>query len=140
MTRSIWPAPIILLLVLAAPGLQADVYRWVDEDGVTQYSDYPPPEMESTRIDPTAGIASDPEPPARNNDAASGDGDGNGDEDDGPATVEEFCEETREELEMVQSDRDIRIKSEDGQLEPLEGEAREQRGAALQRQVDEHCS
>lgn len=33
----------ILLLALAAPPLQAETFKWVDEKGVTNYSNKPPP-------------------------------------------------------------------------------------------------
>ena len=36
--------PILILLgVLAATGVQADAYKWTDEDGVVHYSDRPHP-------------------------------------------------------------------------------------------------
>ncbi len=33
----------ILLLALAAPPIQAETFKWVDEKGVTNYSNKPPP-------------------------------------------------------------------------------------------------
>jgi len=33
----------ILLLALAAPPIQAETFKWVDEKGVTNYSNNPPP-------------------------------------------------------------------------------------------------
>ena len=35
--------PFLLLLVLAAPLAQAETYKWVDERGVVNYSNTPPP-------------------------------------------------------------------------------------------------
>lgn len=34
---------LLLLILCAAFGVQAQVYKWVDKDGKTQYSDQPPP-------------------------------------------------------------------------------------------------
>lgn len=133
-----WPfqlLPAALALVLALPA-HADVYRWVDEDGVTQYSEHPPPDTDAERVDTTAGIAEDPEPPAAPDDDTAADDA----EDDEPQTVEEFCDQVREQLEIVESDDDVRVETEGGELEPLEGDELEARRDALREQLEQHCS
>lgn len=50
------PTQILLLglLLAAAPALMArEVYRWVDEQGVTQYTQYPPPDRSWERVEAT---------------------------------------------------------------------------------------
>lgn len=49
-TRSGIPSALLGLALLAAPTAQAEMYRWVDQDGVTVYSEHPPPDAEATRI------------------------------------------------------------------------------------------
>lgn len=47
---------------LAAAGLaQAAMYKWVDENGVTQYTQYPPPDRKVDVIAPPPPPAEDPE-------------------------------------------------------------------------------
>lgn len=41
----------IAFTLAAAPTVQAQIYKWVDKDGKTQYSDTPPPSTESKRVD-----------------------------------------------------------------------------------------
>jgi hypothetical protein len=41
--RALVPLLAVLTLPLAAAPAQADVYKWVDDSGVTHYSDAPPP-------------------------------------------------------------------------------------------------
>lgn len=42
----------ILLIMLTVPGMDAfaDIYRWVDKDGAVHYSDHPPQEIKSERL------------------------------------------------------------------------------------------
>lgn len=53
--RNAW----FLSLLLATPLATAQIYRWVDEAGVTQFSQSPPPDRTATTIrpPPEAGIA-----------------------------------------------------------------------------------
>mgnify|MGYP001061073417 CR=1 FL=1 len=40
----------LLLALLAGTTAQAEIYRWVDENGVTQFSSSPPPEGEAEQV------------------------------------------------------------------------------------------
>lgn len=51
----------IALSWTAADPEAAEVYRWVDEEGVTHYSSTPPPGQEADRIDASNPPADDPE-------------------------------------------------------------------------------
>lgn len=44
-----------LIPVLLPAAVAADVYRWVDENGVTVYSQWPAPSAESVRVETPAG-------------------------------------------------------------------------------------
>ncbi len=132
------------LALLAAPPLAAaEYYKWVDEDGVTHYSQQPPPEDERARVEAEAVTlpARTPEAPPGANGASSSDpaGAGNGDGDGGADTVAEFCQDMRAQEEMLASDRPVRMKNDDGTLEPLAGDARRKRLDQVRGQLDKHC-
>lgn len=129
----------LLLLLVIAPTLHADIWRWVDEDGVTQYAQNPPPGVDAERVQPGMGIAPDPDPAATTADAEGADDAATAEANDEPRTMEEFCATIEEQLALLDSGQDVRVEGEDGQLQPLEGEARERRRAALQQQFDRHC-
>lgn len=138
MSRPLWSLLFLLPALLVLAPAHAEVYRWVDDDGVTHYSAYPPPDSDAELIDMESGIAAEPEPPP----AADDDPDESTQADAGddePRTVEEFCERVREQLAIVESDREVRVETAGGELEPLQGEAREQRREALRQQIAQHC-
>ncbi len=57
MLKPLWI--VIPALLGVAPALQAaDIYRWVDERGVTQYSEKPPANRPATRVDGRPAAAS----------------------------------------------------------------------------------
>jgi Domain of unknown function (DUF4124) len=49
---------LFLLMIFSAPGYAADIYRWVDERGVTQYGEKPPENRPSTRVNARPAAAS----------------------------------------------------------------------------------
>lgn len=139
MARSFWSMTATSLALLLALPAQAAVYRWVDDDGVVQYGDYPPAGIEAELIDPGAGIAdevADPQPtlePETEADAAA-------DSDDAmPNTLEEFCDEVRAQLETLDSSEQVGMANEDGEIEPLSDDERAEHRNALQQQLDQSC-
>jgi hypothetical protein len=51
----------LLLVLVAAPSVLAQQYKWVDRDGKVRYGDVPPPGVNATRMRPPAqGSASAP--------------------------------------------------------------------------------
>jgi hypothetical protein len=131
----------LLALLMAAAGAQSEIYKWVDEDGVTHYSQQPPPGGEARVIQP--GISAPPEPP-------SGDGDGNAGANGGSGTaggegrqtqsMADFCKELREQAQLLASDREVKVKQSQDTLVTLDAEARQQRLQDLQGQIQQHCS
>lgn len=53
--------PAIFLLVAAGPVVAAEVYRWVDDEGVTHYTSTPPPDRDADKVDASNPPADDPE-------------------------------------------------------------------------------
>ena len=54
MRRLILSSALASALALAAPPLLAQVYKWVDEKGVVNYSNEPPANAKATQLDPKA--------------------------------------------------------------------------------------
>ncbi len=131
------PAVAALLALIPVAGM-ADVYKWIDEDGVTHYSQQPPPAGTPTVITPDAAS------PADTAEDQGGDGDGqdggaNENGDGEQETIADLCKELRERKDILQSDRPIRIKAEDGTLTDLDDEGRAQQLERVQTQLQDHC-
>lgn len=132
---------IALLALLAAAGAQAEVYKWVDEDGVTHYSQQPPPGGDARVIQP--GISAPPEPPSGNGDGNAGANGGTGSGgDDGRQTqsMADFCKELREQAQLLASDREVKVKQSEDTLVTLDAQARQQRLQDLEQQIQRHCT
>lgn len=138
MAGTLYKCMLLVAAGLFAAGAQAElIYKWVDSDGVTHYAQHPPLDVEAEVFSPS-GIApaeeaddDDTLAEASETDAAS--------DDTGPSTIDEFCEQIRQQLEVIETAEDIRVQAEDGTLERLEGERLEQRRQTLQAQIDQNC-
>jgi hypothetical protein len=131
---------IAALLSLIPAIVMAEVYKWVDEDGVTHYSQQPPPSGTPTIITPDAPPPTDTA--ERQDGAGGGDQDGNAEDESGDAeqeTIADFCNDLRDREKILQGDRPIRVKAEDGTLTTLDDEGRAQRLERVQGQLRDHC-
>jgi len=139
---------LLLALVLApllVPGAHATrTYKWVDDDGVTHYSQHPPPDREAKVIEPNVALPSDAE--ASNGKAGANDSEGGretaadetgGDE---PGDMEAYCTQLRDQLQILNSSRDVQVQNDDGTLTPLEGDARAARRADVAARISQNCS
>ena len=55
---------LFLAALLVALGAQAQIYKWVDEKGVTHYGEAPPPDKKASKVEvPNNPAASQPSPP-----------------------------------------------------------------------------
>lgn len=131
--------PGLLALLLVAPAHAARTYKWVDEDGVTHYTQYPPPDQEAQVIEPDIGI-----PTGAGADSADSEGqaaDASGDSGDGnPQTIEAYCERLRSQLKLLNSNKAVSVKNEDGSLTSLEGDARARQRADITTKISQNCS
>lgn len=142
--------PLIILATLLAAAAPATaetrIYKWVDDDGVTHYTQQPPPKGEAVELDPETGVGTGAPEEAQ---APADDGE-DGEEGDEPAvaesggdgepdTVEAYCERIRERVQMLAGDEPVRLKRDDGTLETLDDDARRARHTELQAQIAEHC-
>lgn len=126
------------LLLSIGPGAgAAEVYKWIDEEGVTHYSQQPPPQGEEVVIETRPGSQSAPEAAGNGGD---GDDTADGDEADGEQeTIADFCADMRDEQGILQGDGPVRVKGEDGTLTKLDDEARAERLERIESQLEEHC-
>lgn len=136
--RPVLLAVAALLSMVPLAGM-AEVYKWVDDDGVTHYSQQPPPEGTPTVITPDTGAPSSAEGEADADtdaqDASADNEDGDGEQE----TIADFCKDLREKEQVLEGDRPIRVKAEDGTLTDLDEEGRAQRLERVQGQLQDHC-
>ena len=55
---------VVGLMLAAAAGASAQLYRWVDKDGRVRYSDMPPSGVKATTLQPPPGAGAPPSPAA----------------------------------------------------------------------------
>lgn len=127
----------VALAVLATTAQAARTYKWVDENGVTHYSQYPPPEGEVEIIEPDIALPSGVDTTTGTAEQAAG-GEAGGGED--AQTMEEYCNQLRNQAQMLASERDVRVRHEDGTLRPLEGDARASRRTEIDQQIQQYCN
>lgn len=139
------------LTVLTCPGAYAAMYKWVDENGVTHYSQNPPPSGGAQEIAPPPPPASgaadvqsdlearikklDEERAAREKQAEK---DRQKAEDD--AIRAENCHKAQVALDILLSQPRVLITREDGTQERLTDEERQERIKQRRTQIDEFCT
>lgn len=136
---------------LAAFGLaQAAMYKWVDENGVTQYSQFPPPAREYQTVVPPPPPAEDPEGAQqqleqllqKQDEAAKARTETAEKEQKAAAAAErrkENCRIARSNLEKLNTSGGRRIIGPDGVAYYQTEEERQQRIAEAQKHIDEFC-
>lgn len=111
---------IALLLMAAMPASADSIYRWVNDDGVTQFTAHPPPDRESARVNIRSGrsvplettrettreATSQSTPTAANSGPAQA-------QEKYPAN-EEPCQTARQNLSILETGGRIRVEGADG--------------------------
>jgi hypothetical protein len=139
----------LALVIVAVPLLLgADVYRWVDKDGVVNYTQRKPEGVESARLQAASGPrgatgTADQSPPpagpgqqvAPSHSALPGE--------PSPAAVARHradgCQSARTVLEQFTSRGRVRVREADGTERLLTEDERQERIAHAQRAVTDHC-
>lgn len=134
-----------LCLLLLAPALAAEeVYKWVDDDGVTHYGTRAPTGREASSFTPHTGH-SEPvtyDRPADENsddngrDTARADGQ---DSEDAAERNEQRCQAARDNLEVLSNFGRVRVKTDDGGFRYLEKEEMQERIEEARRVIAESC-
>lgn len=141
----------ILAVWLAGFGLaHAAMYKWVDENGVTQYTQYPPPSREYQTLVPPPPPAEDPEGAQQQlegllqqQDEASKARAETGEQEQKAAAAAERrkqnCQAARTNLELLTTGGHRRITGPDGIAYYPSEEERQERIATAQKQIEEFC-
>ncbi|MFP5506829.1 MAG: DUF4124 domain-containing protein [Gammaproteobacteria bacterium] len=141
----------ILVGWLAVFGLaQAAMYKWVDENGVTQYSQYPPPGRDYQTVTPPPAPAEDPEGAQqrleqllqKQDEAYKAKTEAAAQEQKSAETAkrrEQNCQAARQNLERLTTGGNRRIVGPDGVAYYPTEEERQERIAKARQQIEEFC-
>lgn len=138
-----------LFLICFSIASQGAIYKWVDKDGITQFSQFPPTGQAAQRIAPAPPPAEDPataqERLEQKLEAFDERRQAEEDSHQGQAQVKEQqaqrernCAAARHNLEILQRGR-TRIRTETGETAYLSEEQRQERLEAARRAIQEHC-
>lgn len=146
MTRMTGLLAALILGLLTVPAAAA-MYKWVDEEGNTHYSQTPPPDRPAETI---AAPKAPPAPPQRETTAeetADGEGETGATEESGPSEAERRrverenaarCREAREVLQRYETTARIRVPDGDG-FRYLSEEERQQHIRDARKIIQERC-
>lgn len=129
----------VTLLPVAHAG--QSVYKWVDDEGVTHYTQQPPSNRDAQLVTPNTAIgpkqdSGQSSPGAQQSDASNGDSDAG----DAPQNMTEFCNQVRERISMLEAEGPVSVRQSDDSLERLSDEERARQLEQGRRQLQEHCS
>lgn len=137
-----------LILCFASTGSNARIYRWVDDNGVTVYTQIPPQDRDAEEIapptPPSAPVkkdgASAPEslsvPATQTPGAIPGDEKAQADY---AAIMKRNCEIARRNLTLYQTPGDHYYKTRDGNYQPLTAKIRAEKIAIAEKQIEAYC-
>ena len=141
-------APLLLLLVALPLAAEAQVYRWVDDQGRVHYSQVPPPGKKAQPVGPPPAPSSAPNQESLNQ-ALEGDRAAAPERQaeaersaQAQAQLEQQCSQAREQLAYMDAKtaRRLGTTDEQGNVSRVTEEQFQQRRAELQRVISERCS
>jgi hypothetical protein len=122
-----------LLTLALALGAQAQVYKWVDEKGQTQYGNVPPTNVDATKVGvprdsgPTEPAEKPKEAPVKAAKAEDGDRGAR-------------CKHERDQLKVLEAEAAILYKNEKGESVELAGEKREAAKDEVRKLIKKYCA
>ncbi|MGN4052675.1 DUF4124 domain-containing protein [Pseudomonas sp. SM4] len=130
-----------LLIGLSPWCMAAQIYKWVDAQGVTHFDAQPPPGQSSTTVQTPSPAP--PKPAAMSGSGVLGDQKAIDDKvkkqvADQQAQLKQFCEQARTNLAQLQNNPRLREEVE-GQLRRLDDAQRQERIAEAQKQIAQNC-
>lgn len=146
----------VILSLLVSPPLLAEIYKWTDENGVTHYTQTPPPSGQEAEIEdlPEAspgqglgepGDASDSEPGTQSEQPSAADLQRQRLATQARLTAEEYaanqamCEEARQELAEIEPSRRVYYTNEDGETVRMDDEERVNEVKRLRNVLSANC-
>jgi Domain of unknown function (DUF4124) len=135
--------PLALVLLLLAPAVAAQVYKWTDPRGTVHYSETPPPQgTRFKRID-TNGMEQPASPaPAKASspaEAAAKPSAGTGDMPNTPENRARLCSSLKANLDLLKGKEGV-VLEEGGKSVPLDETQRNQQIALADQQYQQFCS
>lgn len=130
-----------LLVGLSPICMAAQVYKWVDAQGVTHFGSQPPQDAEATTvIKSSPSVTKPPAPPSGGviGDQKAIDKEVKKQIAEQEAQLKAFCEQARTNLAQLQNNPRVREDVE-GEMRRLNDEERRQRIEETRKQIDEHC-
>jgi hypothetical protein len=124
-------AALAALGTLAALGVQADVYKWVDEKGQTQYTETPPPAGAQKLNVPTGGPATAPAAAVAAPEKAAAPG--------SPEAKTKRCQFEKDQLRVLEGPV-VTYKNDKGEVVPLEPAKKEAAKKQVQDNIKTYCS
>jgi hypothetical protein len=136
--------PFALVLLLLAPAVSAQVYKWTDSHGTVHYSETPPPQGTQYKRITTNGAEQPaspaPAPAARPDTAAAGAASaGAGGLPNTPENRARLCASLKANLDLLKGKEGV-VLEQDGKSVPLDETQRDQQIALAERQYQQFCS
>ncbi|MDH3451957.1 MAG: DUF4124 domain-containing protein [Gammaproteobacteria bacterium] len=139
------------LLVLTTGIVQAKIYKWVDENGVTQYTQYPPPKGDSKEVNvPAAPSAPTDEQRKelqerleafnKRRDERLRDAQESEEQRAEREKLAADCQRIRDDLEVVRNNPRLFEEAEDGSRVRMTEERRQERIGLAEQQLKDFCS
>lgn len=137
------------LLCLTSPAM-AKLYKWVDENGVTQYTQTPPPKGDFNQVKPPPKPAVDPQRAQdemekrldafqkRRDDAAESKAEANKEASDKAAKAEK-CNKARKNLTFLQTHSRVRTTDKDGNATLLGEDKRQEKIKTANEAIKQYC-
>lgn len=130
-------ASFIISATLLAPQVMASkVYKWVDENGITHFSEHPPRNTPTTLIKPKTGHS---EPVFYGSSSAAASEEST----EGMVTQEEYhrerCDIAKKNIEALRNFGRVKVRNDEGELHYLTEDEQQQRLQTNQQMVDESC-
>ena len=134
-----------LLLALSTSAMASQIYKWVDEQGVTHFGAQPPQGQDATSINtatpPPRAPAPAPTTPPASDDAQQKAIDDQVKDQVAKQEAErkKYCESARTNLAQLENNPRVRIEGDNGELRRIGEDERQQRITELKKSIDETC-
>ncbi|CAD5106931.1 DUF4124 domain-containing protein [Zestomonas carbonaria] len=134
-----------LLLALSASAMASQVYKWVDEKGVTHFGAQPPEGQAATQINTTVPQIRSVAPTLPPADASADDQQKALDEKIKKEVASQelerkkYCENTRNNLAQLRNNPRVRVTDDNGEVRRIDEEERQQRIRETEKAIQENC-
>lgn len=139
----------LLLAIGVSPAL-AGMYKWVDEQGITHYSQTPPPSGNAQQIKPpptpadseaaVKRLEAQRQEAQKRHEAGQQDARESQKSAESQAIREESCRLARQNLNTLEAHSRVAVRDADGNMKRLSEEERQTQLSEAKKQVDEYCN